>query len=93
MKISVQLFKFERKLIRREESYENVDRNAWSKFVSTIDGSIKSYDLKLIDLMVNNKLNKKLGLFHNGILMYHKNRLVKRFDCELGELLNHMEFC
>lgn len=31
--------------------------------------------------MFNNKINRKLGIFHNGVLIYHRNRLIKRFGC------------
>lgn len=49
------------------------------KFVFTIDFLLKNYDLKSVDLMFNTRLNKRFGIFQNGVLIYHKNRLIKRF--------------
>lgn len=92
MKISIQIFESEKKFIKREEQPELTEKGSSVKFVSTGDTSLKNFDLKLVELMFNSRLNKKIGVFHNGILLYHKNRLVKRFGCDLGDLLNCLEF-
>lgn len=33
------------------------------------------------------KIEKKLSFFNNGLLIYHKNRLITRFKYPLGELI------
>lgn len=60
---------------------ENADKNALIKVITPIDNLLAHNDLKYVDLIVNNKLNKKTGVFNNGVLIYHKNRLIKRFGC------------
>lgn len=88
MKMTVQVKDGERKMARKEDILQHVDRAALIKVISSIDSLLVNYDLKSIDLILNNRLNKKIGIFHNGVLIYHKNRLVKRYGCELGTLLN-----
>jgi hypothetical protein len=72
--------------------FNNVDRNIWIKHAHSIGSYLVDFDLKNVDLVVNNKMNKNLGIFTNGILLYQRNRLIQRFDCELGDLLNALEF-
>jgi len=33
-------------------------------------------------------LDKKLGYFSNGLMIYHKNRLITRYKYKLGELIS-----
>ena len=64
------------------------DKNISMKLITPIDNALKNFELKSTQMYFNTKINRKLGVFHNGVLIYHKNRLVKRFGCELGELLH-----
>lgn len=67
------------------------DKNISMKIITRIDNALKNFELKSTEMYFNSKINRKLGIFHNGVLIYHKNRLVKRFGCELGQLLNLLE--
>jgi hypothetical protein len=60
------------------------DKNISMKIITRIDNALKNFELKSTEMYFNSKINRKLGIFHNGVLIYHKNRLVKRFGCELG---------
>lgn len=92
MRMSVQIGAGDRKYVRKEENLDGADKNAMIKLITAIDSSLKNYDLKSVDLMFNCRLNKRLGIFHNGVLLYHRNRLIKRFGVEFGDLLNELEF-
>ena len=37
------------------------------------------------------KSEKKVNGFHNGVLLYHKNRLITRYDIKLGETVKTCE--
>ena len=71
--------------------YDYGDKNISMKIITRIDNALKNFELKSTEMYFNSKINRKLGIFHNGVLIYHKNRLVKRFGCELGQLLNLLE--
>lgn len=52
-------------------------------------------DCKIVELYYNpdlsiylSYLGRKVNGFHNGILIYHKNRLITRYKYKLGNLLN-----
>jgi hypothetical protein len=60
------------------------DKNISMKIITRIDNALKNFELKSTEMYFNSKINRKLGIFYNGVLIYHKNRLVKRFGCELG---------
>lgn len=81
MKMSLKIFDCERKNIHKDELFEHVDKSSWPKYTSSINTYLSGFELKSIDLMVNHKMNKRIGIFNNGILIYQRNRLIKRFDC------------
>lgn len=43
-------------------------------------------ECKVVELYYNPIMERKSSLFHAGILIYHKNRLICRFKYELGLL-------
>lgn len=81
MKISLQIFDGEKKNLCKEDMLDNLDRTSWCKYAIPINTELASFDLKNIDLVVNNKMNKRIGIFANGILLYQRNKLIKRFAC------------
>lgn len=81
MKMSLKIFDYERKNIHKDELFEHVDKSSWPKYISSINTYLSGFELKSIDLMVNHKMNKRIGIFNNGVLIYQRNRLIKRFDC------------
>ena len=90
MKISIQVNESEKKYIKKQESLDFGEKNTFMKLIDTTE-SLKNFELKSVQLMVNGKVNKKSSTFNNGLLIYHRNRLIKRFDCEFGDLLTCLE--
>lgn len=81
-KISIQIYDNERSLTKREELNDLNDKI----YLRNIDTSelTRNFELKSAVLMYNSKPSKKSASFYNGVLIYHRNRLIKRFDCEFG---------
>lgn len=46
-----------------------------------------NYHLKSINLFYNTNYNKNFEFFHPGILLYYKNRLIKRYSIPIGDVL------
>lgn len=61
--------------------FDHLDRVSWSKCAIPINSELASFDMKHLDLVLNNKMNKRIGIFANGILLYQRNKLIKRFGC------------
>lgn len=40
---------------------------------------------------MNPDLTQELESFHNGVLLYHKNRLIKRFGLRIGDIFDEVD--
>ena len=44
-------------------------------------------DLRILELYFNPNLKNHTATFHNGVLIYNKNKLVERYGCPLGHII------
>ena len=65
----------------------NFGMNLNSQNALNISKLFHNYHLKLITLYYNVTPSKNLEFFHPGILLYYKNRLIKRYNIPIGDLL------
>jgi hypothetical protein len=66
---------------------EKIDRQKNAGFVREIDYAneyTELADCKVVELYYNPNIDRKSNLFHAGILIYHRNRLIFRYKYELG---------
>jgi|JI6StandDraft_1071083.scaffolds.fasta_scaffold20578_6 hypothetical protein len=68
---------------------EKIDRQKMAGFVKEIDYANEYTELaecKVVELYYNPNLDRRSNLFHSGVLIYHRNRLIFRYKYELGQL-------
>lgn len=63
---------------------ESFDLMAKNRCIYEIDNSIINIEVKLMELYFNPVLTTSMISFHNGILLYHRGRLVARHACPIG---------
>ena len=66
---------------------EKIDRLVKSRILVDLEGML-DHDCKIVEMYYNPDLKRKLNCFHNGILIYHKNRLITRYKYKFGELID-----
>lgn len=57
-----------------------------NKTIYEIDNAEVNIELKIMELYFNPNLLQPTESFHNGVLLYHRGRLVQRYGCRLGEM-------
>jgi hypothetical protein len=71
---------------------ELIDKMVKCKVIYEMDNAFLGIDLiKTLEIYYNPDLTNVTSCFHNGILMYHRNRLITRHGCRLGDLYQKMK--
>ena len=69
---------------------EATDKMVKNKCIHEMDNAFLGIDnIKTLELYYNPDLSAQTLSFHNGILIYHRNRLIKRHGCPLGHLYRY----
>ena len=77
------------KKIINPQILEGIDELIKENIIYEIDAAL-NFEFKIMELYLLPDLSQDLNVFHNGVLLYYRNRLIKRFGLNLGLLLDQI---